>query len=290
MVISRSFSLLFLLAISLFSPLNSLKFLGESEFNPIEAKNLWYYEVASYCSPSNIQIWNVSTVADIFPKVQEITVFTNSTGDNQAYTAFDPVNNIIILAVRGSANIENWFQNLDAFKTDYAACSGCEVHAGFNDAYLDLKDSMLPSLFDLKTKHPTGKVAVLGHSLGAAIVTLALVDISEKIDVAYFYTFGSPRVGNPAFSNFINTNFPYVFKGRLTHSHDPVPHLPLDSMGFIHIDSEVYYVEDNSSYTLCLEGQEDPNCANQYDVIDFDIADHKNYMGFNQADFKVKCL
>jgi len=271
-------------------PTKALKFLSDTQYDAEKAKDFWYYEVASYCTPNNIQIWNVSTVAQIFPNVQDISILTESSGDNQAYTAYDSDNELIVLAVRGSANIENWFENLDAFKTTYENCDGCEVHEGFYNAYLDLKDQILPSILNLQSKHSNAKIAVIGHSLGAAIATFAFVDLQQQINsVDYFYTYGSPRIGNTNFVNFLNSNFPNVFKARLTHYKDPVPHLPLDSMGFLHIDREVYYVEDSSSYNVCLANEEDPNCANQFDIIDPEISDHLNYMAFSQTDYKANC-
>jgi len=261
------------LILSIILPSYAIEFLslGQTPFGPDKAKDFWYYEVASYCSPSNIQIWNVSTVAQVFPNVQEISVFTNSTGENQAYAAYDSDNDLIVFAVRGSENLENWFENLDVFKTTYDKCDGCEVHHGFYNAYLDLKDQILPSILNLHSKHSTAKIAVIGHSLGAAIATFAFVDLQQQINkVDYFYTYGSPRVGNLYFTNFMNSNFGNVFKARLTHY-------------------KVYYIEDSSTFTLCTAGEEDPNCANQFNIIDLKLSDHKNYMGLSEHDYKVKC-
>lgn len=165
-----------LIILSLLSLTRSFNFLSleDTSFNEKKARDFWYYEVASYCNPSNIQAWSVSTVSQLFPNVKKINVITNSTGENQAYTAYEASNNLIILSVRGNSNIKNWLENLDALLINYDKCSGCQVHAGFYGAYMDLKSSVLPSIIDLHSKHPNAKIAVLGHSLGGAIATLAL--------------------------------------------------------------------------------------------------------------------
>lgn len=282
------------LAFAIISPLaSSLQFLPSelksTQYDENISKTCWYLSIAAYCSQSNIEQWKVSTVSTLFPNAQDISVFMNSTGDNLGYSAYIPSNNMIILSIRGSANIENWIENLDAFKTTYSNCDGCEVHAGFFDAYHDLHLDILSSMSNLHQKHPDAKVLITGHSLGAAIATFAFVDLYLQFgNIDYFYTFGSPRVGNENFANYINHGFGDVFKARVTHHRDPVPHLPLDSMGFLHVDREVFYSEDSSQFTLCAMGGEDPNCANQFD-IDVDVSDHLDYLAISQGEFKANC-
>ena len=83
-----------------------------------------------------------------------------------------------------------------------------------------------------------------GHSLGAAIAThVAAHLMHNKYKVADFYTFGSPRVGDPKFSAWFNEIYGGInhFKARVTHRRDPVPHLPLSDWGFTHLNTEVFY-------------------------------------------------
>lgn len=42
-----------------------------------------------------------------------------------------------------------------------------------------------------------------------------------------FYTFGSPRVGDQKFFSWMSTIYNLDSRFRITHGHDPVPHLPL---------------------------------------------------------------
>jgi predicted lipase len=81
--------------------------------------------------------------------------------------------------------------------------------------------------------HPGAAIAVSGHSLGGALATHALIDlirVGYKVD--HFYTYGSPRMGDTAFRNFVQELYPNNFRARLVNSHDPVPHLPLESWGY----------------------------------------------------------
>lgn len=71
-------------------------------------------------------------------------------------------------------------------------------------------------------------MTIIGHSLGGAIATHTLVDfIKNGINVDFFYTFGSPRVGDDQFRFYVKNLYP-GFKARVVNKHDPVPHLPMD--------------------------------------------------------------
>lgn len=75
------------------------------------------------------------------------------------------------------------------------------------------------------------------------MATHALADfIKSKINVDFFYTFGSPRVGDDNFSSYVKKIYT-GFKARVVNKHDPVPHLPFETWGFTHINTEVYYYE-----------------------------------------------
>lgn len=77
---------------------------------------------------------------------------------------------------------------------------------------------------------------VLGHSLGGALATHAAISLqAKKMRVFQLYTFGSPRVGDVKFSEWFERSFADTDRNRVTHGHDPVPHLPPHSFGFNHV-------------------------------------------------------
>lgn len=105
---------------------------------------------------------------------------------------------------------------------------GGKVHKGFLRAIDDLFQTT--SLVSDMTK--CDQITMAGHSLGAALATLAADLIPE---VKKLYTFGSPRVGNQKFIRMHSV--PTV---RYIHSGDGINHLPLRSMGFLHSTTAVY--------------------------------------------------
>lgn len=104
-------------------------------------------------------------------------------------------------------------------------------------------------------------IIVTGHSLGSAMATLAVLDVARLYGtVNQFYSFGSPRVGNKYFSKYFKTLVPYG--NRVVHSHDIVPHVPMRTLFFRHVSTEIWYPEQNSTiYKICDNTGEDVSCS-----------------------------
>lgn len=260
-------------------------------FNPDKAKDFWFYESASYCSQAQISIWNTSIVSEAYPNLIDIEAINNAETETQFYTAYDTDRNLGFIAFRGTIlSLENWVHNLNAFRTNVEQyCQGCEVHSGFLNQYLPIKDKIRTALLNLKNKHPNAEIAILGHSLGAALATLAFLDLYDEVKPDYFYTYGLPRVGNQAFVDFVDQNFQDILKVRITHYKDIVPRVPGTSLGYRHFKTEVFYYEENSmKFRICKEN-EDVSCIEQFLLINFSIEDHRKLFGLNMHEFKVNC-
>jgi predicted lipase len=82
---------------------------------------------------------------------------------------------------------------------------------------------------------------IVGHSLGGALATHAALSLAnQKMPVSILYTYGSPRVGDQKFSEWYDYQINTSNKFRVTHGHDPVPHLPPHDFGFNHIPHEMF--------------------------------------------------
>jgi len=284
-------SLLFLLSlcIILSSADSSFLSLSQTNFNQTLAKKFWDLCMGSYCKASRISAWDLGFVSDLYPKVTDITVVRNSTGNACGFTAYNPSEDEVLIVFRGTEvlSIKNWIDDIDTFFVKYPNCAGCEVHQGFYKTYLDLQKNILDSARELFKKYPNSRKVVTGHSLGGALATHAAIDILNNFGpIDEFYTYGSPRVGNQAFATFTNGLVKGNFNSRITHERDPVPHLPLKDWGFVHVDREVFYNEASSAYTICKSG-EDPNCSNGY--LDINVLDHLTYMGKEMVAYYLEC-
>jgi predicted lipase len=116
--------------------------------------------------------------------------------------AYNAKQDLIVVAFRGSHNIANWISNIDFFKEPYKGSSSMQVHTGFYADYILVAPQVISAVRELINAYPIAGLLYTGHSLGAALVTFAAVDVMEQLNptakghVSYFYSLGSPRTGN----------------------------------------------------------------------------------------------
>ncbi len=132
-----------------------------------------------------------------------------------------------VIAFRGSeeTGITDWITDLKFVKQVYPYDGGnkkIKVHYGFIGAYKSVRDAILEAARN--TPHP--KIVCTGHSLGAALATLAALDIRYNLPEKRVscYTFGSPKVGNKDFVASYNSRVPDTF--RFVNRADLIPSLP----------------------------------------------------------------
>ena len=111
------------------------------------------------------------------------------------------------------------------------------VHLGFKNAF----DLMRPALDPiLKRLAPGRTLWFCGHSLGAALATLA----ADHYAARGVCTFGSPRVGDLVFANAFNKKLSGKTL-RYVNDHDVVTHVPLP-IGYGHVDARRFIAPDGT--------------------------------------------
>lgn len=130
----------------------------------------------------------------------------------------------IILAFRGSQSYPDWIADAEVAQVDYPFASNTgKTHRGFTGIYSSCRETVLEILKNLSPNLP---LYVTGHSLGAVLAVLAVLDISLNTHFKYarMYNFGGPRVGNPAFAASYDAK---VRKSiRIVNIHDIAPNYP----------------------------------------------------------------
>ncbi|KAI9925423.1 hypothetical protein ASPWEDRAFT_69470 [Aspergillus wentii DTO 134E9] len=212
------------------------------------------YAAASYCHDNyasktghKLTCW-----AHNCPEVEKagatiVFDFSNKTlTDTSGFVAVDDTNKAIVLAFRGSYSVRNWVADASFLAVDPKLCDGCTAELGFWTSWTLVREDILKTLNSTIAQHSDYELVVVGHSLGAAVATLAAADLRAKGHEATLYAYASPRVANKALAKYITdqkNNY------RFTHTNDPVPKLPLLAMGYVHVSPE-YYITSGNNVTV----------------------------------------
>jgi triacylglycerol lipase len=129
------------------------------------------------------------------------------------------------LILRGTQTAKEWIRNFSISLRPYLIADHGMVHEGFMQMYDEIRGAIIETLSSTSNHM---KLYVGGHSLGAALATLALPDIESKTRcrVRALYTFGSPRVGDVTFVRAFNESY-HDRSFRIANTSDLVTSLPL---------------------------------------------------------------
>ena len=115
-----------------------------------------------------------------------------------------------------------------------------KVHRGFKGALNRIWPAVSAYVSTIRTHNQ--KIWITGHSLGAALATLAAarMEIVDGVSVQGLYTFGHPRTGDEDFAVGCDAALPGRAY-RFVNNNDVVPRLPPRKMGYSHIGRFVYF-------------------------------------------------
>eukprot|EP01039_Chlorochromonas_danica_P010167 gene10167-11251_t len=264
----------------------------DNNFNLDLSKRYVDFCGAAYCTDplvkkNSVDNWSCSA-CKAYPNVQAQS-FHGNRSDANGFVAYDADANEIIVSFSGTdpLSIQNWIDDLDFVKTAYPYCSGCEVHEGFYKSFLSVSDTVKSLVQSYQAAHSSAKIAVTGHSLGAAMAAHCAAELVHSgFSIETVYSYGMPRVGNEAFEKWYVTVVPGTF--RCVHKKDPVPQLPPKNWGFHHMPYEVFYLQDYTNWRLCNAEGEDISCSDQY-IAALNVQDHLQYMGMDFTTNYLSC-
>ncbi|TKR87393.1 hypothetical protein L596_011796 [Steinernema carpocapsae] len=173
----------------------------------------------------------------------------------------------IILSFRGTTNIPQLvLEVVETIGKRLPYVGGGTVSRYFLNGFDDIwHGGMKDDFLAARKQYPNYEVWVTGHSLGAALASLAgefLVREGFVPDAQLkLITFGQPRVGDKAYSNSHDAQVTYSF--RVVHYLDIVPHLPPRNFEkYFHHRYEVWYNNNmarGSKYKVC--GDDSDSCS-----------------------------
>ena len=168
----------------------------------------------------------------------------------------------IVAAFRGTDELGDWFDNVNALAADFPFG---RVHRGFlgalHDVWPEMREQYVWWQKGYDGRPPSKRAGnggakpkqvrdaglplwLTGHSLGGAMATLAAAELVHADEAFYgLYTFGSPRVGDRDFARVFNVEARSRMY-RFQNNNDIVTRVPARVMGYSHVGSFVYISED----------------------------------------------
>lgn len=147
----------------------------------------------------------------------------------------------LYVVFRGSEKSIDWINNFQFRQQIYPygdeSRTDVRFHQGFMTAYFSVRDRLQAEI----RKYPDCAITVTGHSLGGAVGTIAALDLQYNItqhtgQLIQLYTFGAPRVGNPALVNSFRQRVPRSY--RFVYGWDIVTRVPRVWQGYEHVPEE----------------------------------------------------
>jgi triacylglycerol lipase len=220
---------------------NSVKF----DFEPAETdfswKNAWWLADAALLA--YVKDWDAVVEVLLGARFDENITQIGAGEDNSTKGFFalrsEPIP-FAVLAFRGTDidDGRNAHSDEDTFPEPR---DGYIVHRGFRQALDQVwEDEVVPALTEFIGHHPEAPIYFTGHSLGAALATIAVARFTGP--KCALYTIGSPRVGDDLFAKAVLKNTGLVF--RFVNCQDIVtqipPEIPLVHY-FHHVGMEKYF-------------------------------------------------
>eukprot|EP01062_Namystynia_karyoxenos_P083623 TRINITY_DN9652_c0_g1_i2.p1 TRINITY_DN9652_c0_g1~~TRINITY_DN9652_c0_g1_i2.p1 ORF type:complete len:1534 (+),score=372.78 TRINITY_DN9652_c0_g1_i2:479-4603(+) len=166
-----------------------------------------------------------------------------------------PERGLLCVAFRGTSNRENKIADINVIREPwddmpqhsapgglsclFACCSDSpQVHRGFTKLWNSLRSEVLSALQARLRLGGVRRIAVTGHSLGAAMAVLCACSLARRWDRnrVLLYTFGAPLIGNLAFSRRMRREVPHHW--HVVYENDAISALAA-TLGNSHAGREV---------------------------------------------------
>jgi len=244
------------------------------------------YSAAAYCPNDNNSTGSAITCADdVCPLVEaagatSVVEFITVLTDNQGFVAVDDTNELVVLSFRGTNTLQNYIDDVVFLQVPCDFGIGCLVHSGFYATWLDSQNVAVAGVTAAMAANPTYTLVITGHSLGAAIATIAGAYLRDSGFPCDIYTYGSPRVFNSVGADYVTNQVGGEY--RVTHLDDPVAKLAPIILDYRHTSPE-FWLYDGTAETVDYTISDIETCVGNHNIScnagtgGFDVTAHLYY-------------
>ncbi|KAG7441496.1 alpha/beta-hydrolase [Guyanagaster necrorhizus] len=210
---------------------------------------------AAYCGSDALKNWSCGEACDAVSDFEPTLVGGNGDDVQYFFVGYWPSEDAIVVGHEGTdpTQLESVLTDVDALHDNLnpdlfpGVSSEVYVHAGFRDAQASTAREILTEVQSLIESKGTSNLVVVGHSLGGALAELDGLFFALNIPSASIkvMTYGTPRVGNLAFAELIDSKVPN-FK-RIDNKRDFIPILPGRHLGYVQPETEIHILGPGSA-------------------------------------------
>jgi len=204
-----------------------------------EAVTINFDDILSYAERAKAAYEKPEVIKKKYPKT--VSVVSLPKTDIQYFIETFHDEKLHIISIRGTSNLKNFKQDAEYIPTKNKKL-GIYVHKGFDRDTAKILDDILPRL------NKNYAVKVTGHSLGAAIASLLMINLHEEgFTIKHSVNFGQPKFTNKKGAQ----KYQFLPMLRVVNENDLVPLVPpvtlLDSTHgrYTHFKSEVILLQGN---------------------------------------------
>ncbi|SCU93385.1 LAME_0F03620g1_1 [Lachancea meyersii CBS 8951] len=143
--------------------------------------------------------------------VVELVLLAESNELGTGFLAVDHEKEVVVLSFRGSSTNQDWLSDFAIYPTPYepvskehyrqwvdagriSECEDCLVHRGFNVFLKTLSSQFFERIEAIFDTFPDYNLVVTGHSLGAAVASLAGIELRLRGHDPLVLTYASPNI------------------------------------------------------------------------------------------------
>ena len=244
---------------------------------------------ANYCYGSPLLTnWTCGPCRKLGPSVRFYSTLYNASTGVAGFITLDEEAEEIAVTFRGSYAAQNFVLDLMTTPVPFVGVNeDVRVHQGYLLCLNSIYDQLRAKLQALNTDHPDYRIVFSGHSLGAAVATLAL--LKTRSEAAFrartfaHFSYGEPRLGDHTFAQWVNAmNWTAA---RVVNYDDVVPHIFPPTDVYTHFGTE-FWIESLGSNATRICGRsttEDSTCSNSVAPL-YNILEHLSYYGNSVLD------
>ncbi|CUS24759.1 LAQU0S19e00980g1_1 [Lachancea quebecensis] len=156
--------------------------------------------------------------------IVELVILAESGELGTGYLAVDHEKKVVVLSFRGSTTNQDWLSDFAVYPVTYMPCSkdyyeewvksgrirectGCFIHRGFNVFLNTLSSQFFDRIEGIFQAFPNYNLVVTGHSLGAAVASLAGIELKLRGYEPLLLTYASPNFFNGALRAWVDELF-----------------------------------------------------------------------------------